>query len=68
MNNSVVFRAYVTNLGLYNEGFLCGEWVDFPITYDEDIDLKEAINEVLCRTRVDGTSSFQNGRIYETGR
>ena len=54
MNNSVVFSAYVTNLGLYNKGFLCGEWVDFPITHDDDIDLKEAIDEVLCRARVDG--------------
>ena len=54
MDNDIFFRAYVTNLGLYNEGFLCGEWVDFPITHDDDIDLKEAINEVLCRTRVDG--------------
>ena len=28
-------KAYVTNLGLYNEGILCGEWVTFPITEEE---------------------------------
>lgn len=28
------FRAFVTNLGKYNEGELVGDWVDFPI--DED--------------------------------
>ena len=24
--------AYVTNLGKYNEGYLVGEWVKFPVT------------------------------------
>lgn len=28
-------RAFVTNLGKYNEGVLCGEWVYFPINEDE---------------------------------
>ena len=27
--------AYVTNLGKYNEGYLVGEWVKFPVTPDE---------------------------------
>lgn len=58
MNNDMVFRAYVTNLGMYNEGDLVGEWVHFPITHDKGIDLKEAIDEVLCRIRVDG-------KVYE---
>lgn len=53
MRNDVIFRAYATNLGMYNEGELVGEWVDFPITHDEDMDLKEAVDEVLCRIRVD---------------
>lgn len=28
-------KAFVTNLGKYNEGVLCGEWVYFPINEDE---------------------------------
>ena len=27
----VYFKAFVTNLGKYNEGELVGEWVEFPI-------------------------------------
>ena len=30
-----MIRAYITNLGKYNEGELCGEWVDFPVSKDE---------------------------------
>lgn len=29
------FEAFVTNLGKYNEGFLVGEWVKFPVTNEE---------------------------------
>lgn len=29
------FRAYITNLGKYNEGALVGKWVDFPIDEDD---------------------------------
>lgn len=29
------FKAFITNLGKYNEGELVGEWVKFPITNDE---------------------------------
>ena len=36
-------KAYVTNLGLYNEGYLVGEWVTFPITADEQDELMERI-------------------------
>ncbi len=25
------FEAFITNLGKYNEGYLVGEWVKFPI-------------------------------------
>lgn len=28
-------RGYITNLGKYNEGFLIGEWVTFPIDEEE---------------------------------
>ena len=36
-------RAYITNLGLYNEGILCGEWVSFPIDEEEESALKQRI-------------------------
>ena len=29
------FKAFITNLGKYNEGFLVGEWVKFPVTNEE---------------------------------
>lgn len=35
-------RGFITNLGLYNEGELRGEWIEFPIDEDE-------LNEVLDR-------------------
>lgn len=54
MVNDFVFRAYVMNQDLVKEGYPAGEWVDFPIKHDADIDLKEAVNEVLCRIRLDG--------------
>lgn len=28
-------KAFVTNLGKYNEGILCGEWVTFPVDEDD---------------------------------
>lgn len=28
--NNITIRIYLTNLGMYNEGILCGEWVDLP--------------------------------------
>lgn len=53
MNNNCIFRAYVTNLGLYNEGYLVGEWVEFPIEH-EGMSLQESINEIFNRIKVDG--------------
>lgn len=41
-------KAFVTNLGKYNEGILCGKWVYFPI--DED----EFSEKVLPDISVDG--------------
>ena len=29
------FSAFITNLGKYNEGYLIGEWVKFPVTNEE---------------------------------
>lgn len=40
-------KAFVTNLGKYNEGELVGEWVEFPISDDE-------IEEILERIGIDG--------------
>lgn len=28
-------KAYITNLGKYNEGCLVGKWIDFPIDEDD---------------------------------
>ena len=36
-------KAYITNLGKYNEGCLIGKWVDFPI--DED-DFKKELESI----------------------
>ena len=40
-------KAYVTNLGKYNEGVLEGEWVDFPVSEEE-------LGEVFARIGIDG--------------
>ena len=37
------FRAFITNLGKYNEGELDGEWVEFPIDQD---DFQEVLNRI----------------------
>lgn len=36
-------KAYVTNLGKYNEGYLVGKWIDFPI---DDDDFKEELKSI----------------------
>lgn len=36
-------KGYITNLGKYNEGFLVGEWVTFPIDEEEQ---KEVFNRI----------------------
>lgn len=43
-------RAFVTNLGKYNDGVLCGMWVTFPV--DED----EFSERILPTIGVDGES------------
>lgn len=35
MNEPLYFKAFVTNLGKYNEGELIGEWVQFPINEND---------------------------------
>lgn len=34
MSEDYIFQAYITNLGKYNEGYLIGEWVKFPTSYE----------------------------------
>ncbi len=53
MKNDVVFKAYVTNLGAYNEGRLTGEWIDFPIRDDSE-SLEESVKKILAGISVDG--------------
>ena len=39
----MVFKALVTNLKKYNEGFFIGKWVEFPIEEDDFFDVLESI-------------------------
>lgn len=55
-SSSPYFRAFVTNLGKYNEGQLVGEWVTFPIDEDD-------FDEVLKRIQIGDTDDF--GAPYE---
>lgn len=38
-----MLKGFITNLGKYNEGYLIGEWITFPI--DED-DLQEVLDRI----------------------
>lgn len=51
-------RAWIGNLGKYNEGELVGEWVTFPIDEDE-------WNELLARIGLDHED--EDGEIVRTG-
>ena len=42
-----MFEAYITNLGKYNEGELCGEYLKFPTTTEE-------VQALLSRIGIDG--------------
>lgn len=53
MENDVIFRAYLTNLGAYNEGELIGKWIDFPIQNDS-LTLDESVKKILAEIGVDG--------------
>ena len=50
------FAAFITNLGKYNEGYLIGEWVKFPIT-------AEKMKEVFKRIGIGQKDEF--GCVYE---
>ena len=65
--NTVAFRAYIANLGKYNEGEILGEWVSFPLD-------DEAREDLLIRLKLahrddsgELVSGYQDstGAIYE---
>lgn len=43
-----MLKAYITNLGKYNEGELIGKWIDFPISEEE---LQEVFEEIGINER-----------------
>lgn len=43
-NQNTPFSIYITNLEKYNEGFLIGEWVNFPTTKEHISDILEKID------------------------
>ena len=43
-----MLKAYITNLGKYNEGELIGKWIDFPISKEE---LQEVFEEIGINER-----------------
>ena len=43
-----MLKAFITNLGKYNEGELIGKWIDFPISDEE---LKEVFEEIGINER-----------------
>ena len=47
-----MLKVFVTNLGKYNEGNLCGEWIELPI---EEEDLNEVFDKIkICHENEDG--------------
>lgn len=50
------FDAYITNLGKYNEGYLVGEWVHFPVEPEE-------LQNVFKRIGIGAKDNF--GQTYE---
>lgn len=47
-----MLKVFITNLGMYNEGILCGEWIELPI---EEEDLNEVLDKIkICHENEDG--------------
>ena len=42
-----MLKTFITNLGLYNEGYLVGKWIDLPIDDDELEKVLKEINDEL---------------------
>lgn len=55
--NNTTISGYITNLGKYNEGYLIGEWIDFPIS-------KKDLAAVLERIGI-SSKPDEYGRYYE---
>ena len=55
--NGITLSAFITNLGKYNEGFLIGEWVQFPVSDEE---LEAVFQRIGISSEPDA-----NGLIYE---
>ena len=55
--NNTTISGYITNLGKYNEGYLIGEWIDFPIS---DEDLAAVLERIGISSKPD-----EYGRYYE---
>ena len=56
------FKAYITNLGKYNEGELVGEWVKFPTTSE---DLKKVFGLVKEYLAEDGVFIFDLNTVHK---
>lgn len=54
----MTIKGYITNLGKYNEGFLVGEWIEFPIGND---DLQEVLKEIGCSYYNENDEYIQTG-------
>lgn len=37
-------KGYITNLGAYNDGYLIGKWLDFPVSDNELAKAKKEIH------------------------
>lgn len=52
----MTLRAYITNLGKYNEGELVGQWVDFPCDEDDFEEILKEIGVDECHESHDGST------------
>ena len=56
----MVFKALVTNLRNYKEGFLFGKWVEFPIEEDDFFDVLKSIGVDECNEYIFAEYSYDN--------
>lgn len=57
INENAAIKGYITNLGKYNEGYLIGKWISFPVNDDE---LETIFKEIGISSEPD-----LNGNVYE---
>ena len=63
------FEAFITNLGKYNEGFLVGEWMKFPVTNEE---MQEVFRRIGIGRRYEESKDYviaeaQTGKKHTPG-